>query len=188
MSELDDLLREMRVAPVLSKAFERAPNAPTQLLARLQTPRRHYLTKAEICEIALVKLKGVAGSKTTRKNIDANTDELVLQATTAALLTDDAKTAIDELLRLRGIGVAVASSVLSWCKPERWSVIDRRACATLVQFDLMTKRNQLRTGDYVRYDEVTSRLARTLEWSPQRVDRWLYAFDKCHLAPGDCLR
>lgn len=187
MSELHTLLREMRASSILATAFERAPNAPTDLLMKLQNPRRASLSRDELLEITLVKLKGVAGSKLTRDRILTNSEEVVKDATKAALSASDAAQAIEALTALHGVGVAVASSLLSWCRPERWPVIDRRACATLSQFRLLTVRRPLAPADYVRYDAIVSRLAIALAWSPQRVDRWLYAFDKCHLRPGDSI-
>lgn len=185
MSELQYLLREMRATPILATAFERAPNAPTDLLGKLQNPRRISLDRDDLLEITLVKVKGVAGTQTTRARIVSNAEKSVRDATRIALATDDAATAIEALTALHGVGVAVASAVLSWCKPERWCVIDRRTCATLRQFELMTVGRILTTADYVRYDAIVSGLAKEIAWSPQRVDRWLYAFDKCHLRPGD---
>ena len=91
------------------------------------------------------------------------------------------------LCALRGIGVPVASAVLAWTFPERWPVIDRRAWSSLADFGLVQKRSKqspFSAANWVEYLEIVKPLAQELNWIPQKVDFWLYAYQSKTTLPS----
>lgn len=180
----------MRAAPILFAAFARSPTAPAKLIENLgKTPDRTCLRQRELLEIAQTKLAGTTSAKRISKLILANEEAKVVEASTLAFAATKSRNAVAELQALSGVGVAVASAALSWCFPDRWPVIDRHAWNTLAQYDrLPAVPRVFRPEHYEMYASIVIGLATDLRRTPQEIDRWLYAFDKCHLVPGDAAR
>jgi hypothetical protein len=185
------LLAAMRAMPQLKWAFGQAANAPTrEQLDRWakEAVLGQGISSATLVEIVTCKNASGKGGKRTAKQAGQNKDECARHKTKTAFCENTATKAIQKLCTLQGVGVATASAVLSWCFPARYAVIDRRVWETLVLFGLTAKvrrASQCTPDDYSWYMEQVHGLCEGLgeTWTPQLVDRWLYAFSKCHFKP-----
>ena len=153
------------------------------VIAQLRPAReRACLTLDELIQVARVKSGSGAedgavlrGAAAVTKNRSEDVREITRMAFVADL-TEDVR--IRVLCALRGIGVPVASAVLAWTFPEKWPVIDRRAWASLAAFGLVQVRSKERpfsAVEWLKYVGVVKSLAEKLNWTPQKVDFWLYA-------------
>ncbi|MEQ1618887.1 MAG: hypothetical protein ABL883_11155 [Terricaulis sp.] len=113
------------------------------------------------------------------------TEQVVRHA--LALKHEEAATQVEAvrislLCALPGIEVPVASALLAWSKPSSYGVLDRRAWKTLHRFKLVKSRSKKNTtytaNDWARYLFLLRALAEETKRTPQRVDTWLYAYDK----------
>lgn len=86
---------------------------------------RGYLTHAEL--IALGEWK----SPRVRSRIAANDPDFVEAATRAAFATPNERLRIEILTLLRGVAWPMASSILHWCHPDRYPILDTRALWSL---------------------------------------------------------
>jgi len=90
--------------------------------------RDYELTVAELQRISQWKLQ----SRRNDSNIRENSDEAVTQQFKSALTASTDGEAIDELTELSGIGVPMASTMLTVAKPSHYAIIDYRAFRGLV--------------------------------------------------------
>jgi len=89
---------------------------------------------------------------------------------------------VEVLLEVRGIGLAIASAILTICYPRSFTVLDTRAWKTLKAVESESvkglpghyPRNSL---EYLRYCRVCRRLADTTGLCLRDIDRALWAFD-----------
>lgn len=186
---IESLARIMRQYPFFSEMFAATSNAPGKLVARLAAqPSRSSIGRDDLVEIVATKNAQGAGAARHRKSAAENSEAKVRMATALAFskTPSQALEAIDALRELRGVEVATASAILSWCKPDVWPVIDQRALSALAAFGVLPRRKAgpPQRDEWLPYVKVISDLGRRLGWPPQRIDRWLYAFDKCQLDPG----
>lgn len=170
----------------LTQAFGNGAAAPQSLIETLaRRPDRSGPTVEELHKIMRVKLSGLYAEPTIQKHAHKHTVDRVKDATVRAFSANDSREAIAALLTLGGIGVPTASAVLAWSIPERYAVIDRRAWTTLRAFELLgAKPRQLRPLHYSAYLQVVRAAAESVGLTPQKVDLWPYAFDKCQLTPS----
>lgn len=85
--------------------------------------RDYELSVAELMRISQWKLQ----SSRNDSNIQKNSNEEVTQQFQSAIAASTDKEAIDELTELSGIGVPMASTVLTVAKPSHYAIIDYRA-------------------------------------------------------------
>lgn len=171
----------------LHHAFANKKNSPASIIERLsRRADASAVTRDELVDIALVKLAGVQSPGDVRQSIELNAQDAVLHASRAALSANSAKSAVQPLSDLSGVGVAVASAVLAWCKPEQWPVIDKHAWSTLYAYGLVPARRHptsFSDDEYATYCDVMIPLASKVGLSLQQLDRWAYSFSKCGLRP-----
>lgn len=93
---------------------------------------------------------------------------------------------ISLLCALPGVEVPVASAILAWTNPLSYGVLDRRAWNTLQRFKLVksrSKENSTYTAtDWAMYLSLLRTIAREIRKTPQKIDTWLYAYDKAKLS------
>lgn len=187
---IGSLARIMRQNPFFSEMFAATSNAPGELVRRLASqPDRSSIGRDDLVEIVATKNAQGAGVARLRKSAAENSEAEVRRATALAFAKTQSQPleAIDALRKLHGVEVATASAILSWCKPDIWPVIDQRALSALVSFGILPRRRvgPPQRDEWVPYVKIVSDLSHRLGWPPQRIDRWLYAFDKCQLTAED---
>jgi hypothetical protein len=148
-------------------------------LAQLRTERQPlYLTAAEFEEILHWKLGQQIGRQ--RDIRAANTDEIIAAIMGLALTITHPDQEYELELRmgilcsLRGVGVPVASAVLSLIFPEQYAVIDFRVWRHI--FD--DARRTFSIPDYREYMREIRRLADELSWPVQEVDHAIWEYDR----------
>jgi hypothetical protein len=152
--------------------------------------REYELSVAELQRISRWKLQ----SSRNDSNIRENTDEIVTKQFRSAITAATDREAIDALTELSGIGVPMASTMLTVAKPSRFAIIDYRAFRGLVG----AKPEIVDSGQYADYAEFLEHfrtylknpeayefymkhvrsIAATADLSARQVDMALWAFDK----------
>ena len=92
---------------------------------RLPIVNRRHLKKDEFITIVKWKAARVAGQ--ARRNSEAD----IINTTRDAFAAQDACTAVWIMDSLRGVGIRMASAILTVFDPVRYTVMDRRAWASL---------------------------------------------------------
>jgi hypothetical protein len=87
-----------------------------------QAAQRGWMTRAELAEIGSWKTKN-----RQRHNLEKNTEECVRKVTEYALAPDTSEEErLDRLCTLHGVRAPVASALLHFVDPDRWSILDYR--------------------------------------------------------------
>ena len=147
--------------------------------ARLREQRNpFFLTESEFDEILHWKLRSQYGRQKAYRS--ANTDEIICAITNTALNIrhEDADYEIDLhfkiLTSLRGIGVPVASAILSLVFPDKYAVIDFRGWRQV--FD--DEKSFFTLSDYKKYLKEIRRISGELGWLPEEVDLAIWEYDR----------
>lgn len=152
--------------------------------------RDHELSVEELLRISQWKLQ----SGRNDSNITKNSSKEVVDQFQIALEASTDSTAIDELIELNGVGVPMASTVLTMAKPSRYAIIDYRAFRGLVgvkpeivdsqQYSACAEflehfRTYLTSSEaYEYYMNHVREIADGEDLSARQVDMALWAFDK----------
>lgn len=110
-----------------------------------------------------------------------NAEHRVRSVARAALGERDEARRLDHLRSLRGVGLPVASSILTLIEPRRYGVLDVRAWGALRALggvDGPRHPGALRAAHWIGYTAALRRIARTLGTTPRRVEFTLYALDR----------
>lgn len=174
-----EFAKQVSAAPILRHAFINAELE--QVVLRLSATSPSKITLEDIAWIAASKTSGSA--RIARERVLSNDEATMRQKLTDAHSTDDSVKAIGGLVSLYGLGVATASAVLSWTRPDKWPVLDIHAWDALHRLQDFPERNgsTFRIEQYGRYCSLVVPSAKKLGWTPREVDRWLYSFGKAKL-------
>lgn len=151
---------------------------------------RGEISVDELRKISQWKLQGGRNDS----HIERNSDHEVERRSRAALEASNDVEAINELTELSGVGVPVASTVLTVADPSRYAIVDYRAFrglaaakprlvepdeyTTLATFLGHFRRYLDAPESYAFYVENVRELAEAEDLSPRQVDMALWAFDK----------
>lgn len=154
--------------------------------------------KSRDCELSVAELQRISQwklqSSRNHSNIQENTDEAVTQQFQSAITAATDREAIDALTELSGIGVPMASTMLTVAKPSHYAIIDYRAFrglagakpeivdsqqyADYAEF-LEHFRTYLKNPEaYEFYMNHVREIADAEDLSARQVDMALWAFDK----------
>ena len=88
--------------------------------------------------------------------------------------TPEAK--VEVLLSVWGIGISIASAVLTVCYPEEFTVLDWRAWDVLCEWDVegLPEHWPNKAEDYLQYCDACRRLAEQVDFSLRDLDRALW--------------
>jgi len=88
--------------------------------------------------------------------------------------TPEAK--VEVLLPVRGIGISIASAILTVCYPKEFTVLDWRAWETLQEWEVegLPERYPGKSEEYVQYCQACKRLAEQQNLSLRDLDRALW--------------
>jgi len=115
------------------------------------------------------KTKIVAGLASTSKTVEA----LMREVSAASELEPK----VNALLQVPGIGLAMASAILTVCHPDEFTVLDYRAWDTLRLSDVpgLPSRYPATTSEYLQYCLACKHLAQRVDLSLRDLDRALWA-------------
>ena len=112
----------------------------------------------------------------TRK---ANPEETIIEVTRLAYQMQDDLSKLEILRSLRGVGIAVASTILYFLEPDRYAIFDYHVRRTL------NKRHCWNRGEtdntrraWLEYVTITRRLAARIGVDLRTLEKALFAYDK----------
>lgn len=136
---------------------------------------RGYYTREEFIEICAWK------TVRSRPKVAANSEAAVVQATREALAANDEATRITTLLRLHGVGMPTASTLLYVAFPDDYPILDVRALVSLG----VKPRSQYPVSFWLGYLAACRDLARRSGVSIRTLDKALWQYSKEQLStPG----
>jgi len=143
---------------------------------RLPIVNRRYLKKAEL--ITIVKWKAARVEGQARRNTKAE----IANTTRDAFAAQDACTAVWVMDSLWGVGIRMASAILTVFDPCRYTVMDRRAWASLEtlgleEFGLADWMSLDSERTYQAYVNACTLIAKENEVDLRTLDRCLWALN-----------
>jgi hypothetical protein len=175
------MITAAQIAPLRRAAPDRAEAARLiECFATLrQTRDPLYLASNDLDQILRWKLRGQYGRQAQRRA--ANTENLVRLVTQAAFAITHSDSVYETELRLgllcclRGVGVPVASAILTLVYPDRYAVIDYRGWSRVFGGK---KKTSFLPSDYLRYLKRVRALAARLNWTVQETDEAIWEYDR----------
>ena len=133
--------------------------------------RRGYLT--------LLELEAVCRWKSARaiRRVRENTHHRVRAATGAALAAGNERRRLEALLQLRGVGIPMASALLTLVEPAHYGVIDIRVWQLLYTLRVVRenpKGTQFRLGHWDQFLGIIRPLASKLGVTARDIERTLF--------------
>lgn len=134
-----------------------------------------YLTRNELARVCRWKAGRVLPL------IRSSNHHRVRAATAAAFATRNEVARMEALTELRGIGIPMASAILTLTEPRRYGVIDIRAWQLLYRRGLVAENprgTKFTVGQWCTFLALIRRVARELRVSARTVERTLYELDQ----------
>ncbi len=142
-----------------------------------------FLTKIELLRIAEWKLKGVWYPK-HKKEIELNSDKSIEETTKRAINETNDKKKVEILDNLYGVGIPVASAILTVLNPKDYAVIDVN-----VWYALYFKEKRWFTSENFRqYLEIVRGIALKQSITARGVDKGLFILGRDRRGVGDVCR
>jgi len=118
-------------------------------------------------------------TKRQTSNYEANDENTIIQVTRFAYQASDPLLKLSVLKTLRGVGVAVAGTILHYLHPDRFPIFDYHARATLRRASLWSRDvNDDSDQAWLEYTNIMNELAKRLGVSLRDLDKALFAYDK----------
>jgi hypothetical protein len=150
--------------------------AAAALMAQMSPAReRGHLTYDEFYAICCWK----EPRQRMRRFWQRNAPAFVVDCTAAALATTDERARMDALLRLHGVGLPIASAILTLLFPEDYGVIDIRAWQTLFHYGSVTTNPagcNFALDEWLTYTDVLRDWAGRFGVGARRVEHTLYLY------------
>ncbi len=131
-----------------------------------------YITKDILMKIADWKAARVKG------RVEKNDEQYVRDVTQISLSSKNEKLKLEVLTILNGVGIRMASTILFFCYPKRYTVMDYRAWNSLKAFGKIEGNiddNDVFEG-WLRYNEECRKIADKCNVSLRTLDKalWMY--------------
>ena len=139
-----------------------------------------YLDEDEFDEILRWKLRGQYCRQLKLR--ERNTELFIISMTRSAFAVVNKAEAWETeqrlriLVKLNGVGIPVASAILTICYPDRYSVIDFRGWRQV--FGQAKKYNNYSYKEYCEYLSEIKQIAFRFDLTPQEVDMAIWQYDK----------
>lgn len=150
-------------------------NLDVEHLAEMR--RRRWLTLDELVE--LYKWKEGGRNRHLKDGILSNSDELVKKTSEAAFAEKEEYRRIARLDRLKGVGIAVASTILTVIDPHAYGIIDKRVWRLLYAYgevDHDPQGLELGLDSWLDYLPKLRSWAKELHLTPREVERRLFEY------------
>jgi thermostable 8-oxoguanine DNA glycosylase len=163
----------------MTKAFERKLNEYLhktdleQILTEFGTmarKRKHY-NKREFMAICLWK------SSRQKNNYKINSQEDIRSITRDAFRNSVEKDRIKTLCKLKGVGVPVASALLTFYNPQKYAIIDIR-CVEILFENGEINWTRISPGSWVKYLDTVTKLAKHFKLTPRKFEKVLFAYHR----------
>lgn len=139
-----------------------------------------YLTFTDFDEILRWKLRSQYGRQQEIRKV--NTEEIIRSVTGLALnishpdIDYELELRVGILSSIRGVGVPVASAILTLVYPDKYGVIDFRVWRQIFEHES----TNFTISDYKKYMKVLRKFSVELGWTVQEVDIAIWAYDQAH--------
>jgi hypothetical protein len=179
---MDNLFKDKKqIEELINQADDKSEtkNLTQQFDKLKQTRTPFYLTATELEQILAWKLRTQFGRQ-IKIRLNNTEENIQLITKTAFLLTHknkDIETALKlkSLTLLYGVEIPVASSILTLCYPENYSVIDFRNWRQI--FKPLTKKTYYTTNEYNDYLKRIKYLADKFNFTTQQIDMAIWQKD-----------
>lgn len=179
---MDNLFKDKKqIEELINQADDKSgtKNLTQQFDKLKQTRTPFYLTATELEQILVWKLRTQFGRQ-IKIRLNNTEENIQLITKTAFLLTHknkDIETALKlkSLTLLYGVEIPVASSILTLCYPENYSVIDFRNWRQI--FKPSTKKTYYTTNEYNDYLKRIKYLADKFNFTTQQIDMAIWQKD-----------
>jgi hypothetical protein len=128
----------------------------------------HCLTKEVLIKVADWKAPRAKGY------VDKNDPYYVEEVTRVSFTTKNEKLKLEVLTLLDGVYIRMASTVLHYCFPDLYSVMDWRAWESLRKLHKISGRIENAYGCYKRYNDVCQEIAKQFHVSLRILDKALW--------------
>lgn len=135
-----------------------------------ENQRGHALTKDRFMELCLWK------SPRPKRFYQKNPEDIIKEITTYSFNSNNDIVATKILTVLEGVNTPVASSILHFCHPKSFPIIDFRALWTLGIEDFNSSSIDL----WIEYVDFTRQLANELNLTMRELDRGLWYYSKLY--------
>lgn len=154
-----------------------------RIIAKIENLKKNrnpfYLNSAEFDEILKWKLRSQykRQEKIRKNNTEENINLITKMAFQLKHKDEDIETKlkINTLLLLDGVGIPVASAILTLCFPENYSVIDFRNWRQI--FNSLNKKSSFTINEYNEYLKIIRQLSKNFGLTTQQIDLAIWQKD-----------
>src|SRR5665213_3547035 len=133
--------------------------------------KRGYYNRREFIRICLWKTGQQKQSYLSLAERD------IIRVTGEAFKISDERDRIEKLCELKGVGIPVASALLTFYDPENYAIIDR-PCTEVLEEQGVIEWRRISSDTWVDYLTRIRNLSVKLKTTPSRVVQGLYAFHR----------
>lgn len=150
--------------------------AVLKLIQGLGHVREHgFFTKLEFLRMCNWK------SPRPQRHFKANSEELIVSTSKMVFTTHCEETRLNLLIGLKGVGIPVASAILTLTEPTAYGVLDTRVWRLLYLYNEVTVKpsgTNFSTQDWLRYLEILRLWAKQFGVSVRSIERTLFEYHK----------
>ena len=125
-------------------------------------------------------LMGVWKSSRIKPRLMKNDDDEIIKISKNVYISNSENERITELVKLKGVGIPVASAILTLTDPFNYGVIDIRAWEILYAYEKVSESIEKKAfpiKDWINYLNIIRELAKYLNLTPRDIERTLYFYD-----------
>jgi hypothetical protein len=130
-----------------------------------------YLTKEIVWKIAEWKAARVKG------HVNKNDDQFIKDVTQVSLTTKNERLRLEVLTLLNGVKIRMASAILFFCYPKRYTVMDYRAWNSLKELGKIDGQIDDTFEGWQKYNEVCKEIAQQNSVSLRTLDKALWKYN-----------
>ena len=132
---------------------------------------RGYYNRIEFIRISLWK------STRQKKRYKSNSEKNINKITKETFLLKDEMARMRKLCTLKGVGIPVASALLTFHSITRYAIIDIR-CVQELQAQKLIKWKHITPNHWVDYIELLRCLSRKMNLTPRNVEKGIFAYHR----------
>ncbi|HET9057839.1 MAG TPA: hypothetical protein VFN30_13420 [Chitinophagaceae bacterium] len=162
-----------KLEPLINDNLSTEEDLPTAALIKKlrSSKKRGWLTKDEMIEICRWK------SPRAVRYIEANSKATIKKHTASAFATRSEDIKIQELTKLKGVSIPMASSILMLTNPKRYGVIDIRVWEVMLEIGTVNtnpKGVNFNFKEWYRYLVIIRHFAYKFKVSARDIERTLF--------------
>lgn len=139
--------------------------------------KRGWLEREEFLKICLWK------SRRSKQKLKKNTSKQIEDLTRLAFAEKDERKKMEYLIKLKGVGVPMASAILSVTNQNKYPVIDIRTVQALNRLRLFNH-THISINCWLEYLSVMDKLKKRVNRTARELDKALFAFHRMRLDKG----